>query len=139
MPRKKTGASEEIERIDPEQSPLPGPTGLEGTLSPVDLPPPPVPLPHPLRWTTSVIVIATLVLALFNARTLQSWSYQLPPNAATARIVTGAEAWYAATDRFGLNRPVAILHGWWEKARTARFPGIPGPPDAAAGEDPPQR
>ena len=56
MPEK-VGASEEIERTEPERAPLPDPTGLAHTLSPVDLPEPAVPLPHDgLRWTSTIIV-----------------------------------------------------------------------------------
>lgn len=136
MPRK---AAETISNAEAEQAPLPGPTGLEGTLSPVDLPPAGVPLPHPLRWATTVIVVAAGVLTLLNARAIRSWSYQLDPNDATARVVTAAEAWYAAVDRPGLNLPVAAMHDWWEKARGMRFPGVPGPTDPTAEDDPAQR
>jgi hypothetical protein len=90
-------------------------------LSPVDLPEPPTPLPHGLRWTTTAIAVATLLLALLNAHAIRGWSYQLTPNAASTRIVAAAEAWYDTLDRAGLNRPVAAMHGWWQSARSARF------------------
>jgi len=90
-------------------------------LSPVDLPEPPAPLPHGLRWTTTAIAIAALLLALLNAHAIRGWSYQLTPNAASARIVTAAEAWYDTVGRAGLNRPVETMHGWWQSARAARF------------------
>jgi hypothetical protein len=67
------------------------------------------------------IAWASLVLALLNAHAIRSWSYQLPPGAAASRIVAGAEAWYAAVDRAGLNRPVETMHGWWQSAKDARF------------------
>jgi hypothetical protein len=104
-----TGASEEIDWGD--------------TLSPVDLPEPPAPLPGGLAWTTRTIVVAILVLALLNAHAIRGWSYQLPPNAVTASVVTAAEAWYGAAGRLGLNRPVETMHGWWQSAREARFAG----------------
>ncbi|HEX5183855.1 MAG TPA: hypothetical protein VFW19_11980 [Allosphingosinicella sp.] len=120
------GARREIERIAPESAPLPGPAGLADTLSPVDLPEPAVPLPHPLRWTTTVIAVATLFLALFNAPALRSWSYQLAPNDETARVVTVAETWYDLVGKAGLNVPVETMHAWWQSARDARFGAKPG-------------
>ena len=95
--------------------------GLADTLSPVDLPEPAAPLPRPLAWTTTIITLATFVLALLNAHAIRGWAYQLPPNAATARVVTAAESWYDAADRLWLNRPVETMHGWWQAAREARF------------------
>jgi hypothetical protein len=103
------------------RAPLPGPCGLAETLSPVDLPEPAVPLPHPLRWTTTVIAVATLFLLLFNAHALRGWSYQLSPNDETARVVTVAESWYDAAGKAGLNFPVETMHGWYQSARDARF------------------
>jgi hypothetical protein len=95
--------------------------GLAETLSPVDLPDPPAPLPHPLRWTSRAIALATLVLALLNAPAIRDWSYRLPPDAYSARVVTAAEAWYDAVGRFGLNRPVEAMHGAWQWLKDRRF------------------
>jgi len=124
-------AVEEIERTEPEQAPLPDPTGLAHTLSPVDLPDPPVPLPHGLRWASQAIAVATLVLALLNAHAIRSWSYQLTPNDWTASIVTAAETWYDTLDRAGLNRPVEAMHDGWQSLKEKRFGGEAPPADAA--------
>jgi hypothetical protein len=121
MPRDGSAPIGEIERLETGQKPLPDRDGLADSLSPVDLPAPPVPLPHGLRWATSVIVWAALVLALLNAHAIRSWSYQLPPSAASAQIVSAAETWYAIVDRAGLNRPVEAMQGWWQSAKDARF------------------
>lgn len=114
-----------IGRAPLERAPLPDPAGLAETLSPVDLPEPAAPLPHPLRWTTTTIAVATLFLALFNAHAIRGWSYQLTPNETSARVVTAAEAWYAITERAGLNRPVEAVHSWWQSGREARFAAGP--------------
>lgn len=119
MPRDGSASTQETERR--EAGPCSEQDGLAHSLSPVDLPEPPAPLPHGLRWTTVAIVWASLVLALLNAHAVRAWSYQLPPGAASARIVTAAEAWYAAVDQAGLNRPVEAMHGWWQTAKEARF------------------
>ena len=107
---------------DAGQAPHPGTDGLAHSLSPVDLPAPPAPLPHGLKWTTAAIAWATLVLFLLNAHALRSWSYQLPPTDLSARVVTLAETWYDTADRVGLNRPVEAMHGWWQGAKDRRFP-----------------
>jgi hypothetical protein len=91
-------------------------------LSPVDLPEPPTPLPHGLRWTTTAIAVATLVLALTNAHAIRGWAWQLTPNEASARVVTVAEGWFDAMDRVGLNAPVETMHGWWQSARASGWP-----------------
>jgi hypothetical protein len=121
--KKQPWAREEIKWTAPERQPLPDPTGLEGTLSPVDLPDPPEPLPHPLRWTSIVIAVASAVLALTNAHAIRGWAYQLPPNEWTAPIVTGAEGWYDTLDAAGLNAPVETMRGWWQAAKEVRFGG----------------
>jgi hypothetical protein len=121
MPRDGSAASEETEGKEAERAPLHDPVGLAHSLSPVDLPDPPAPLPHGLRWTSVAIAWASLVLAFLNAHAIRDWSYQLPPNATSARVVTAAEAWYGAVDRAALNRPVEAMHAWWQAARDIRF------------------
>jgi hypothetical protein len=102
--------------------------GLADSLSPVDLPEPATPLPHGLRWTSIVVSTASLVLLLLNAHAIRDWSYQLPPNAATAPVVTAAETWYDIADGATLNRPVETMHVWWQTARDARFDQGGSPP-----------
>jgi hypothetical protein len=121
MPRDGSGPTEEIERPETRQQPLAERDGLAHSLSPVDLPEPPAPLPHGLRWTTNVIASAGLVLALLNAHAIRSWSYQLAPSAASSRVVSAAEAWYDIVGQAGLNRPVETMHGWWQEGRDLRF------------------
>jgi hypothetical protein len=130
MPRDGSAPITELESPKAGQAPLSEQDGLAHSLSPVDLPEPPAPLPHGLGWTTTTIACASLVLALLNAHAIRSWSYQLPPSAASARVVSAAEAWYALVDRAGLNRPVETMHGWWQAGRDMRFHG-----EAPAGPD----
>ena len=137
--RKPAGAAEEIARTEKLRAPLPDPMGLAHTLSPVDLPAPAAPLPHPLRWTSAAIAVATLVLFLLNAHALRGWSYQLPSNDYTARIVSFAERWYDMADGAGLNRPFEAMHGWWQSAKDARFAARVAPPDMAAADRPDRR
>jgi hypothetical protein len=101
----------------------PNPFGLEYSLSPVDLPEPAAPPPHQLRWTSQVILVAALLLAVLNAHAIRGWAYQLPPGPYSARAAMAADAWYGAVGAFGLNRPVAILHERWKSLKTHRFRG----------------
>jgi hypothetical protein len=120
MPRDGSAPTNEIEGREAKPVTPHEQDGLAQSLSPVDLPAPPEPLPHGLKWTTMVIVWASLVLALLNAHAIRAWSYQLPPGAASARIVNAAEAWYATVEQAGLNRPVEAMHGWWQAAKEMR-------------------
>ena len=113
----------EAKKIRAVHAPLPGPAGLEHSLSPVDLPPPDAPLPDGLRWTTTVILTATVFLALFNAHALRSWAYELDTSALSERVVEAGDAWYALTARLGLNLPVEAMHRGWQKVKDARFAG----------------
>jgi len=135
MPEK-VGATEEIERTEPERAPLPDPTGLAHTSSPVDLPEPVVPLPHDgLKWASTIIAVATLFLLVFNAPTLRGWAYELRPTETSAKVVTASETWYDATARLGLNRPVESLHKAWRGVMNLRFAGQePAPPDVRLEE-----
>ena len=99
----------------------PDPSGLAHSQSPVDLPEPATPLDHPLRWTTTVLAVATLSLALLNAHAIRGWAYQLPEGAASERAVSVAEAWHGLADRAGLNAPGAAMRGQWQGARARRF------------------
>ena len=98
----------------------PNPFALADSLSPVDLPEP-LDSPHSLLWTTIVIAVAALLLALLNAHAIRGWAWQLPPGPWSERTVAAAEGWYDAVGRIGLNRPVETMHGQWQGLRDARF------------------
>jgi hypothetical protein len=129
-------AREEVARTEPAKAPLPDPAGLAHSLSPVDLPEPAEPLARPLAWTVTVIAVASLVLALFNAGAIRGWAYDLKPTAFNQRIIGAAEGWYELTASMGLHRPGATMRGWWQSAQALRFTEAgnePGP-DAQAPE-----
>ena len=138
-PEQISTATEEIEKFPVEQEPLPDALGLTHTSSPVDLPEPAMPLPHDgLKWTTTVLAVATLFLLVFNAGSLRGWAYELVPDETAARIVTVSETWYDLTARLGLNRPVSALHHWWRGNMNLRFPGqAEAPPDVRLDSDQP--
>lgn len=110
------------------------PVRLGDTTSPVDLPEPAVPLPGALGWTTRVIAVATLFLALFNAQAIRGWAYQLPPSPTSASLAAAAEGWYAITAAAGLDRPYALLHAWYGDVKQARFADAAQPAEANAAQ-----
>jgi hypothetical protein len=102
----------------------PSPFGLAYSLSPVDLPDPLEPAAAAsggLRWTSTVIAVATLTLALLNANALRGWTYQLSPDAYSAKAVAAAESWHDAAGGIGLNRPVEAIHQRWQALKDLRF------------------
>jgi hypothetical protein len=94
--------------------------GAEMT-SPVELPP--VEETRPLLWASTAIAVATAFLLLFNASALRSWAYEREPGPVSERIVGYAEGWFAAIERFYLDRPVAAMSGWWEAMKAVEFGG----------------
>jgi len=92
-------------------------------VSPVDLPMPADPEPHPLRWTATVIATAAALLALFNATALVGWAHDLPPGLESAKIVAVAEGWYGVTDRLGLTVPGELVRAGYDRLKAARFSG----------------
>lgn len=107
----------------PEEAPLPDTMGLEHTLSPVDLPPPDEAETRPLLWTTTMIAVAALFLALFNATAIRGWAVELTPGPYTQRVVELADGWYALTASVGLTRPVETMSRGWESVKALEFGG----------------
>lgn len=85
-----------------------------------------------LAWTCRVIVVITLLLALFSAASMKSWAESLPPTPANLAVRQVAEGWYDTTDHLGLAAPRAGLRSLWSSWREAKFPQPPG----ADAEDP---
>ena len=106
----------------PKTPPLPDPSGLEDTLSPIDLPGE-AGEGKGLRWTTIVVVAATLTLMPLNATALRGWAYELEPTPLNAWIVSLAEGWYDLMSSFGATAPVETMHGWWQGLQALEFGG----------------
>ncbi|HEX8527308.1 hypothetical protein [Allosphingosinicella sp.] len=113
----------------PEKPPLPDPSGLEHSLSPVDLPGETAGERGGLGWTTTAIAVASLVLLALNATAIRGWAYELPPGPVAAPVVDAAERWYDLTAALGLNLPVDTMRGWWEGAQDSSWSTdqTPGP------------
>ena len=100
----------------------PNPFGLAYSQSPVDVPEPLGAPTNGLRWTATVILVATMVLGLLNAHAMRGWAYQLPANAVSARAIAAAEGWYDALDPFRLNAPVESMRARWQALKAPETP-----------------
>lgn len=89
--------------------------------SPVDLPPLEGEDGGGLLWTSTAIAMATAVLLLFNADALRGWAYDLEPGPESERVIAISDGWYRQTERFYLDRPVAVMSGWWEGIKALEF------------------
>jgi hypothetical protein len=114
---------------DTSRPPLPDPSGLEDRLSPVDLPGDAPGEGAPLRWTVTIVAVATLFLFLFNATAIRAWASELAPSPWTEPAIAFADWWYETASGLGLTVPVETMHGWWEHARGGEAEAAPPPED----------
>jgi hypothetical protein len=98
---------------------------------PVDLPGPAGEM-HALRWTSIVVGMATVSLALTNAASIYGWGTDLTPGSRVAQLVERADRWRVVTDNVGLGSPRATMHRMWRKIEEAQWPGQ-RPKGAAVG------
>ena len=89
--------------------------------SPVDLPDEPLVEPAPLRWTATVIAVASVVLLFANAGTLAAWVDEKPVTEMQQRGSAVAAQWKQAMDGLGVTAPREKLHAIWKAAQATRF------------------
>lgn len=128
-------AREEVATTEQAKAPLPDVEGLAHTMSPVDLPEPDRPLPNPLAWTFTVIATAGIFLALFNAGSIRSWSYELKPSPVSESVVSASEGWFNLTSSASLEAPVDAMRDGWKGVQNARFPGQDPIPETETGPE----
>ena len=76
-----------------------------------------------LKWTATVVALATAGLALFNPTAIGFWIDDLPPGPATVRLSALGEDWAQAMDRVGLGAGHAKLHAAWKSAERTDWRG----------------
>jgi hypothetical protein len=76
---------------------------------------------HARRWTSRIIIIATLMLAVFNAASIQTWATTLSPNWGTQTVSALADVWSSRLGDAGLDRPRAAVHNSYEAAKQAQW------------------
>ena len=89
---------------------------------PADLADDPEPSGHALSWAAGVMAIATLLLALTNAQSLDGWANDLPPSDLVAQVAGLTGGWKDRTDAAGLGKPREELHRGWKALEAARWP-----------------
>lgn len=77
--------------------------------------------PDGLRWTATVIVLATGLLALLNAQALTGWAEELPPGPTSVKLVAAATAWEDTTAAVGLGTGHARMRKAWKQLERAEW------------------
>jgi len=97
---------------------------------------------HARRWTSRAILVATLLLAVLNSPSIQTWATTLPPTWGSQTIDDLAEVWTSRLEQLGLDQPRTVVHdhyqsfqqlSWRDVVRTLRVR------HAAAGNPTPHR
>jgi hypothetical protein len=80
-----------------------------------------------LGWTSRTILIAVLLMLIFNAKSLPSWASTLPPQwgTETLRLVTGE--WAGRLQDGGFDEPRRRTHAAYETSKTLDWKGAVRP------------
>ena len=79
------------------------------------------------RWTSRIIVLATVFLLIFNAASIQNWSRQQAPGWVTTTVRRLADVWAEQIAQLGADQPRQAVRDGYEAARDADWPGEPAP------------
>lgn len=72
-----------------------------------------------LAWTATILGVTALLLALFNAGTLDDWVGERTPSPRVAQLAALSGRWRAETDALHLGAPRAALHAVWKRLEAA--------------------
>jgi hypothetical protein len=84
---------------------------------------------HARRWTSRAILVATLLLAVLNSPSIQTWATTLPPTWGSQTVDDLAEVWTRRLEQLGLDQPRSVVHdhyqafqqmSWRDVARSLR-------------------
>lgn len=75
------------------------------------------------RWTSRVIVVATVFLLIFNAVSIQNWSRQQEPGWVTTTVRRLSDVWVEQIAQLGADRPRQTVRDGYQAAQGAEFPG----------------
>ena len=91
-----------------------------------------------LRWTSAVLALTALALAVLNAGAIAGWAEDLPASPGTARVMAAADAWQTETAQLGLDAAHAGLHSGWKRAQAMPWPadGEPAHGTVSGGREP---
>ncbi len=77
------------------------------------------------RWTSRVIVIATVFLLIFNIASVENWTRQQEPGWVTSTVGRLAEVWSEQMALLGADRPREAVRDTYERARDAEWSSPP--------------
>jgi len=75
------------------------------------------------RWTSRIIVVATVFLLIFNAVSIQNWSRQQAPGWVTTTVRRLADVWAEQIAQLGADQPRQALRDGYEASRDAEWAG----------------
>lgn len=75
------------------------------------------------RWTSRIIVVATVFLLIFNAVSIQNWSRQQAPGWVTMTVHRLADVWAEQIAQLGADQPRQAVRDGYEAARDADWNG----------------
>ena len=75
------------------------------------------------RWTSRIIVLATVFLLIFNAVSIQNWSRQQAPGWVTTTVRRMADVWAEQIAQLGADQPRQTVRDGYETARDAEWAG----------------
>jgi hypothetical protein len=78
------------------------------------------------RWATRTLMWAVLLLAVCNARAMQTWASTLPPNWASVTARALAAVWGERMAAAGLDRPRAVVHDAYSGAKAVTWRQVGG-------------
>ena len=67
------------------------------------------------------MIIAFVLMAVFNSSGLRSWARDLPPGWVADRAVAGADAWHALMADVGAAELRPAVHGFFERVRGVQW------------------
>jgi hypothetical protein len=73
------------------------------------------------RWTSRVIIVATVVLLIFNAVSLQNWARQQPPGWLSTTVDRLADVWVEQIALLGADAPRQAVRDAYETVRDAEW------------------
>ena len=75
------------------------------------------------RWTSRIIVLATVFLLIFNAVSIQNWSRQQAPGWVTTTVRRMADVWAEQIAQLGADQPRQTVRDGYETALDAEWVG----------------
>jgi hypothetical protein len=87
-----------------------------------------------VRNATVTMLVAAVVLLVFNSTGLKSWLRDLPGNRATDVLVERADQWHALMQRVGFTRPKVVVQDALSTFREADWIDLFGVGDVEARE-----